>query len=125
MIVERIADIRVGPWAENFWKLFEDHVWAADFLVRRDRPPTRDCGLPISCREVKRLWVLMEVIRKQGYSPMLGDEIMVRYPEGLVHNGSHRASVLRALDMPVPALLVDNWKNNRIRGKVRWQLQGN
>ena len=128
MIVERIDDIREDKRAANFWRLARGKenmkVESAKLLVQLRFRPRRRCGLIEPLCDSQIMWDLIQAIRKHGFRPMPGDEIMLAATERFQPiNGTHRGVILRALDLPVPALLVDNWKNNRPEGKVRWQPQ--
>ena len=74
------------------------------------------------------MWDLIQSIRRHGFQPPPGDEIMVRAERFQPHNGTHRAAILLALGMPAPAIVIDDWKTFtpiRYRGEPPWQLQDN
>lgn len=69
--------------------------------------PTREqeAIYPVSLLEAKRQWKIITTLKDKGYRPRKGDEITV-FPNLRPENGTHRASALCALGMPVPALIV-------------------
>lgn len=109
MLVDAIVDIRENVRAKKFWTSAQPTVDQADELIFLHNRPRKQCGFSLSLAECKRIWDLIQILRCMKFDPLPGDEIMIRYGTGDPHNGTHRAAALQALNLPVPAIIVDNW----------------
>jgi len=112
-IVENIADLGTDDRAGPFWHMCRDLLKAAAIVQKMEsqravaygyREYQEECGVELIA--AVRLWRLFQLFRAEPFSPRAGDEIMARHPDWMPLNGSHRASVLRTMAMPVPAVLV-------------------
>lgn len=121
-VVEKIADLRDDSRGAIFWEQADDLLESAEQLVEVRLKPKCGCSLYQSLHEARRMWNLINSIRIHGYRPKPGDEIMIRGTDRYrAQNGTHRAAILRALDLPVPALIVENWEQDTHRRPVKWQ----
>lgn len=120
--MREIEDMTTAADTGLFWNVAAELVESAEVLVQLRLKPKHDCGLVQRLCESRRMWELIQRLRKYGYRPMPGDEIMARGDDNMKpHNGSHRAAALRALNQPVPVLVVHNWRADLNRRPVKWQ----
>lgn len=105
-ILEEIPDLRTDNRAEPFWRLCERLLKNCEPLLHADTIPVCPKQFTVCITEVRRVWKWMEVFKWGDFSPPPGHEIMARFPSWRPHNGTHRATALRILEQPVPALLV-------------------
>lgn len=125
-VIEEITDLRDDRRGARFWAQAKDLLESAEQLVELRLKPKCGCGLYQSIYEARRMWNLINSIRIHGYRPKYGDEIMIRGSDRYrAQNGTHRAAILRVLDMPVPALIVENWEQDTKRRPVKWQHPDN
>ena len=99
-VLATIDDLREH---QEFWRWCVKLSLCAKQLTKTGKPKQL---FHCSPGETMQLWRLLESIRKNGYCPREGDEIMVRADMRPV-SGTHRASVLAALNQPVPALVIE------------------
>ncbi len=123
--MREVVDLRKDGDATEFWRTASRRVESAKLLVQLQLRPKIKCGLIESLIDSKRMWDLIQLIRKHGFQPMPGDEIMIDVKRLSALNGTRRASILLALGRPVPGLIVNNWQGHITEGQIKWQSKSN
>lgn len=120
-ILETIQDLRRDKRAMPFWKVCTPYIQCAEILLKEaSLQKDGENKYNMQLCEARRLWSVVSTILGSTYDPSSYPQIMVENHNWLPHDGVHRASVLYAADMAVPAVVV---KLNRTR-KAQWQYDG-
>jgi len=120
-----VEDLRLHALAQRFWKTIDPFVGVVRHYIETGLTTAdndHECLKSYSGNKCKRkreaikLWRLFQSISLRGFIPDEEDMITCRLTkDGILarFNGSHRAAILKALNRPVPAKIIqfetDQW----------------
>lgn len=117
-IVAYIEDLRREERTFPFWKTCTSFIQCVEQLLSENSAVQSSdwhrYNVPVC--EAKRLCILLRSMQVEGHEPSKHGDIVVNEDNWLPHDGVHRASILFALDMPVPAIVVRRKRTQ----KVKW-----
>ena len=121
--VERIDDLRTDQRAGPFWEKCNRAGYIRTAIIVKDAPacPSKStAGYPIDNVNAKKLWGWIQTFRVEAFDPPEGQEIRVDVDTWSLIDGGKRASALYALELPVPAIVIENPRKYRSAGELEF-----